>query len=360
MTHAPTADLVRAGGPRRHMPSQRPLLSVVVPMLNEADNIEPLFARLIPVLDGLDVNSEIICIDDGSRDATLQRLRQARSRDIRIKIASLSRNFGKEIALAAGLRYARGDAVVLMDADLQHPPELIPTFVDRWKAGFHIVYGIRRGGSAYTFRGILASVFYAVLSVVSRVRTPRGACDFSLIDRKAVDALNVISERRRFTKGLLDWIGFKNSAVPFDVDLRANGRSGWRNRDLWRLGLDAITSFSTIPLVIWFYLGLLLTALSVFSGAVQSFVYVLGEQSWSLAAVIISALAFFAGMQLMSLGIIGEYIGRLLAEARDRPLFVVAEEVGLSDQESKPAMPSGGDRDAGVQNYLVSGIRTRN
>ena len=243
-------------------------LSVVIPMRNEQWNIGPLLARLLPVLDRLGIPAEILCVDDGSQDGTLATLKERRAGEQRLKIIRLSRNFGKEVALAAGLEHASGDVVVLMDADLQHPPELIETFIERWRAGYEMVYGVRRLWVGRSRRRTLASrLFYRLFSILANSDLPRGAGDFRLLDRRVVDALNACTERSRFNNGLYAWLGFRHVGVPFEVSERANGRSRWSVFALWRFAIDAITSFSTMPLRIWSYLGVLVSAFALSYGA---------------------------------------------------------------------------------------------
>ncbi len=323
-------------GPRYQSLLERPLLSVVIPMLDEAENLKPLFDRLLPVLERIGMATEIICIDDGSADGTLARLKAMRARASNLKIISFSRNFGKEVALAAGLRYAHGDAVVLMDGDLQHPPETIEAFVDRWRQGYQMVYGQRRqGDGAIGIRQFLARIFYRAFAVVAQTPLPQGACDFRLIDRRAVDSLNLLTERTRFTKGLYTWIGFKQIGVPFDVERRRNGRSGWSSLGLWRFALDAITSFSMIPLRIWSYVGGVVSLFALSYGmycSIREMIY--GTDVPEFSSLMI-AVTFFAGVQLLSLGVIGEYLGRVFTEVKQRPLFLVAEEIGFSERSER-------------------------
>ena len=310
------------------------MLSIVIPMLDEAENLRPLFDRLFPVLDRIGMATEIICIDDGSRDETLARLKAMRARTPSLKIISFSRNFGKEVALAAGLRYAHGDAVVLMDGDLQHPPEAIEAFVDRWRQGYQMVYGQRRQtDKAIGIRRFLGRSFYRAFAVVAQTPLPQGACDFRLIDRRAVDSLNLLTERTRFTKGLYTWIGFKQIGVPFDVERRRNGRSGWSHLGLWRFALDAITSFSMIPLRIWSYVGGVVSLFALSYGvycSIREMIY--GTDVPAFSSLMI-AVTFFAGIQLLSLGVIGEYLGRVFTEVKRRPLFLVAEEIGFVNKK---------------------------
>jgi len=312
---------------------QRRSLSVVVPVLNEERGLEPLIARLRPVLVGLDLDWEVIFVDDGSTDGTLAKLRSLHSRDSRFKAVSLSRNFGKEVAMAAGLSYVTGDGAVLMDADLQHPPELIRDFVAHWRSGFEIVYGQRRDRDADAFLHRLAArAFYAAFHKLSGTELPAGAGDFRLLGRKAIDAMNRMREHVRFNKGLFAWMGFKSIGVPFDVPPRHDGGSRWRPRQLLRFGLDGIASFTTIPLRVWSYLGLVIS-LFAFGYAVIVLLKTLlyGTDVPGFPTLIISVM-FFAGVQLLSLGIIGEYLGRMYEEMKGRPLYLVSEELGIDGE----------------------------
>lgn len=332
MIHLSPTDRGLKGYPKRPKPADRPTLSVVIPMRDEGQNIEPLFMRLWAVLTTINLDAEIICIDDGSVDDTLDRLKALRQCDPRLRIVSFSRNFGKEVALTAGLRYARGDAVVLMDGDLQHPPESIELFVEYWRQGYQMVYGSRRCRQKVSrWRQLMARLFYKAFAVVAQTRLPPGACDFRLIDRRAVDALNSLTERTRFSNGLFSWIGFKQIAVPFDVEKRKNGQSGWTVFGLCRLSLDAITSFSMMPLRIWSYAGAFFAMLAVSSGIYMLVAETIFGASLPATPYVIAAVSFFAGIQLLSLGVIGEYVGRVFTEVKQRPLFLVAEEVGFAD-----------------------------
>jgi glycosyltransferase involved in cell wall biosynthesis len=311
---------------------QRPRsLSVVVPVLNEQWGLEALLGRLRPVLEGLGLEWEVVFVDDGSTDATLAQLRSLHAKDPRIKAVALSRNFGKEIAVAAGLKYAAGDAAVLMDSDLQHPPELIKDFVAHWRSGFDIVYGQRLDRTADTvIHRWAARAFYVAFEKLSGTILPEGAGDFRLLDRKAVDAMNRMRERVRFNKGLYAWMGFRSIGVPFHVPPRPDGGgSRWRPRQLLRFGLDGIASFTTIPLRVWTYLGLTISAFAFCYAMVFLLKTLLfGTDVPGFPSLIISVM-FFAGVQLLSLGVIGEYLGRMYEEVKGRPLFLVSEELGI-------------------------------
>ena len=312
----------------------RPELSVVVPVFNEADNLEPLLARLIPTLARCVSSFQIVFIDDGSSDDTLARLAVLHERDPRIEAVSFSRNFGKEIAIAAGLDHARGEAAVIMDADLQHPPETVEEFVTRWREGFKNVFGQRRTRATDTvLRRLLSHRFYRLFDRFGETALPQGAGDFRLLDRQAIDALGRMRERARFTKGLYAWIGFRTIGVPFDVEERAFGASKFSYRKLTRFALDGLMSFSTMPLKVWTVIGVCVSVVALF--AALYFVIetaIRGVDVPGYASLIVSVM-FFAGIQLLSLGVLGEYIGRIFAEVKKRPLYIVAETFGAKEVE---------------------------
>lgn len=328
--------------PSSREPQAAPELSVVIPVFNEAENIAPLLERLRPVLERSVASYEIIFVDDGGRDETLARLREAHAHDPRVIAISFSRNFGKEIAIAAGLDHAGGRAVVIMDADLQHPPEMIATFVAKWREGYQNVYGVRasREGEGYVRRKA-AEQFYALFDMFGETKLPAGAGDFRLLDRKAVDALRQMGERARFSKGLYAWIGFKSIGAPFEVAPRAHGVSKFSYRKLTRFAFDGLMSFSTLPLKIWIYVG---TIVSMFA-LVMAIFFLLqtithGVDVPGYASLIVSIL-FLSGVQLMSLGILGEYVGRIFAEVKGRPLYIVGERIGIEHEYPRP--PAIGD-----------------
>ena len=316
----------------------RSLLSIVIPVLNEAPNLRRLVERLSPVLDGLDgLDWEIVFVDDGSSDGTLEVLRQLHDDNPRLKAISFSRNFGKEIALAAGLRYASGDAVVMMDADLQHPPEVLSQFVARWREGYQVVYGQRidrnTDGAA---RRLVSVAFYKLFNALVKTDIPDGAGDFRLLDRKAVDAMNRMREASRFNKGLFSWIGFKSVGVPYTVAPReGGGGSRWKVRRLLHFALDGLTSFSTLPLRISTLLGLAVSAAAFLYAMVFVIkTLVFGTDVPGFPTIIISVM-FFSGVQLIVLGIIGEYLGRVYEEVKARPLYLVSEEIGVVPREPR-------------------------
>jgi glycosyltransferase involved in cell wall biosynthesis len=309
------------------------LISVVVPFHDEAAGIEAFYRELCLVLDGLAGHRfEVICVDDGSRDGTLAKLLALVERDSRLRVLELSRNFGKEAALTAGIDASRGDAVIPMDADLQDPPELIARLIDAWLEGADVVLARRTDRSTDSFlKRKTAELFYRVHNRVSSVKIPENVGDFRLLDRVAVEAVKALPERQRFMKGLFAWIGFKTASVDYARGPRAAGSgkfSGWR---LWNFALEGITSFSTVPLRIWTYIGGL--------GALTTFLYamfivlrtvMLGIEVPGYASLLVAVL-FLGSLQLLSVGLLGEYIGRIYLETKQRPVYVVRREFGQGD-----------------------------
>lgn len=308
---------------------QHPELSVVVPVFNEGENVEALIGKLVPVLEQCVATFEIVFVDDGSRDDTLFRIRRAAAEDTRLRAVSFSRNFGKEIALAAGLDHAQGRAVVMIDADLQHPPETIATFVARWREGYDMVYGQRIDRSTDgPIRRWMTETFYNLFAKFGETPLPPGAGDYRLMDRKVVDALRRLGERARFSKGLYAWVGFKSIGVPFEVQERVHGTSKWGYRQLTRFAFDGLSSFSTLPLKLATYIGLGISVFA-FTYAITMLLRTLflGVDVPGFPSLIVSVM-FFSGIQLVFLGVIGEYVGRIFAEVKRRPLYIVAEEIG--------------------------------
>ncbi len=306
------------------------LISVVIPVLNEAANLDALIARVSSVLAQIPDRWEIVFVDDGSTDGTLEKLRQRHAGDPRIKAISFSRNFGKELAIAAGLSYVGGDAAIIMDADLQHPPEIALLFIEKWRQGYDIVYGDRIDRNTEgPFRQLYARGFYRLFNFLSRSDIPSGAGDFRLLDRKAIDAMNRIKEASRFNKGLYSWIGFKSIGVPYQVADRAEGFTKWSFGRLLSFAIDGLTSFSTLPLRVWSVLGLAISSLAIlYATVIMIRTLAFGADVPGFPSIIVSVM-LLAGVQLISLGVLGEYLGRVYEEVKSRPLFLVAEEVGV-------------------------------
>ncbi len=300
------------------------LLSIVVPVFREASILPVFHQRLSNVLNKLSYSSEIIYVNDGSSDNSLNVLKDLKKQDARLGILDLSRNFGKEIALSAGLDFAKGEAVIVIDADLQDPPELIPVLISRWKEGFDIVYAKRRARKGESwFKRVTAYLFYRIINKISTVKIPKDTGDFRLLSRRTVEALKRMPERRRFMKGLFAWIGYPQIAVLYERDPRIGGETKWNYWKLWNFAIEGITSFTIAPLKLATYIG--------FTTAVIAFVYGLmiiyktlcfGESVQGYPSLMVVIL-FLGGIQLMTLGIIGEYLGRTFDEVKQRPLYLL-------------------------------------
>lgn len=307
-----------------------PTLSIIVPMYNEEDAMDGFFKRVQRVLQTVTPSYEIICVNDGSRDLTLARLRQAATRDERIKVVNLSRNFGKEIALSAGLDHATGEAVIPIDADLQDPPEVIPLMVAKWRAGAKLVLAKRRDRSSDGWlKRVTANGAYWLFSKLTHPRIPQNVGDFRLMDRDVVNAIKRLPERSRFMKGLFAWIGYEAEMVEYDREARSAGETKWNYWKLWNFALDGITSFSSLPLRIWSYLGF---GVSLFAMAYLGFTVaktvIFGLDVPGYASLM-SVILFFNGVLLVGIGVIGEYLARIFTEVKARPLYIVSETIGL-------------------------------
>lgn len=304
--------------------SSNPFVSIIVPVFNEEASVGMFLDATKDILLRVGVQFEIVFVNDGSTDQTLERLAEYTADDSRIRIVNLSRNFGKEAALTAGIDHARGDAVIPMDVDLQHPPELIREFLAKWKEGYDIVYGIRKSRDSDTaVRRTTAGWFYRLLRKVSQVEIPEHAGDYRLMDRKVVEALRRLPERNRFMKGLFAWVGFRAIGLPYECLGRAAGRTKWNYWKLWNFALDGFVSFSTAPLRVWTYLGTIIAVLAFLYGLfIVTKVLVLGIDVPGYASLM-TAVLFLGGVQLLSLGVIGEYLGRLFTEVKGRPIYIV-------------------------------------
>ena len=308
-------------------------LSLVIPVKDEEAAIGPCLAQVIPVLEAMNdpvaQSFEILFIDDGSTDTTLEMIRKAHAADPRVRGISLSRNFGKEAALTAGLDAARGKGVVPLDVDLQDPPEALPKMIAKWREGNDVVYGVRDNRETDSLpKRLTADLYYRAHNWLSSDKIPEHAGDFRLLDRRVVEVIRRMPERNRFMKGLFAWAGFKQAAVSYHREERTVGKTKYNYWKLWTLALDGITSASTVPLRIWSYLGAFV-ALGALGYSIFIIVRTLtsGIEVPGYASMMVAVL-FLGGLQLLSLGVLGEYVGRILTETKGRPLYVVREEIG--------------------------------
>jgi glycosyltransferase involved in cell wall biosynthesis len=311
-------------------------LTLIIPVKDEEAAIGPCLQRVIPVLEGIADpvarSFEILFVDDGSSDTTLEVIRRAHAADARVRAISLSRNFGKEAALSAGLDAARGNAVVPLDVDLQDPPEALPKMIAQWRAGYDVVYGVRDNREIDSFpKRLTADLYYRAHNWLSRDKIPEHAGDFRLLDRRVVDVIRAMPERNRFMKGLFAWAGFKQAAVGYHREERKIGKTKFNYWKLWTLAIDGITSASTLPLRVWSYLGAFV-ALGALAFAIFIIVRTLitGIDVPGYASLMV-AILFLGGLQLLSLGVLGEYVGRILTETKGRPLYIVRETIGSDE-----------------------------
>jgi glycosyltransferase involved in cell wall biosynthesis len=303
-----------------------PILSVVIPVFNEGPGIVEFHRRLSSVMEKLGLQWEAIYVNDGSRDGSLIILQTMRNCDSHIGILNLSRNFGKEIAMTAGLDHARGDAVVVIDADLQDPPEVIPDLVAGWREGFDVVYAQRRKREGETWlKKVTASLFYRLMKRVGRIELPSDTGDFRLMSRRAADAVTRLREHHRFMKGLFTWVGFRSRAVLYDRAPRFAGATKWNYWKLWNLALEGITSFTVMPLKIATYLGLIVAVLAAaYAVFIVGRTLLYGNPVAGYPSLLVVVL-FLGGAQLITLGVIGEYLGRIFNETKQRPLYLIDE-----------------------------------
>ncbi|WP_225781316.1 glycosyltransferase family 2 protein [Xenophilus sp. Marseille-Q4582] len=314
-------------------------ISIVVPCFNEGHVIDAFLDRLRSVLAGLpELRAEIICIDDGSSDDTLARLQVQAGQDARMVVLELSRNFGKEAALTAGLEAATGNAVIPIDADLQHPPEVIEALVAKWQEGFDVVQARRRSrDTSSTGQRLGALLFYRLHNSLADPPLPRDVGDFRLMDRCVVDALRAMPERRRFMKGMFAWVGFRQTVVDFDVAPRAGGESAYGWRRLGGLALDGLMSFSNVPLTVWSYVGATTALLALVYGAwivLKTLMFGVDVPGF---ASLLTAVLFMGGIQLLGIGVLGAYLGRVYDETKGRPIYVVRRRYGAAGAEDSHA-----------------------
>ena len=315
---------------KRH--AGQPEISIITPFFNEAPGVERFINELTEVLIQEGLEYEIICVDDGSTDLTLPSLLKARESNKRIRIIQLSRNFGKEVALTAGLDYARGKAVIPMDADLQDPPRLIPHLVARWRDGYQVVNAHRaeRISDSWMKRNT-AKLFYKIFNAISDTPIPENTGDFRLLDREVVDALRCLPERDRFMKGLFAWVGYRTTEITYERPVRAAGESKWNYWKLINFAIGGVTAFSTFPLRLFNYIGL---AVASFSFLYATLLIVrtlfLGRDVPGYASIMVVML-FLGGIQLVGIGVVGEYVGRIFIESKERPLYLVHKAHGFEE-----------------------------
>jgi len=304
------------------LPIAKTLLSVVVPAYNEEEVLPDFHKRISSVLENMSTEAEIVYVNDGSTDNTLAVMQGLQESDPRVAIVDLSRNFGKEIALTAGLDHASGDAVVVIDADLQHPPELIPELVKHWMEGYDVVYAKRfsRSGEG-VIKKATTFVFYRLIQMVSRLKIPQDAGDYRLLSRRALESLKQLREQHRFMKGLFAWIGYPQKSVPYRPDPRYSGQTKWNYWTLWNFALEGITSFSIAPLKLATYIGLVTAIVAfIYAGVIVYQTLAYGNPVAGYPSLMVIIL-FLGGVQLITIGIIGEYLGRMFDETKQRPLY---------------------------------------
>jgi polyisoprenyl-phosphate glycosyltransferase len=304
----------------------KPVYSIIAPIYNELENLPVLFARLKEVMDTTAESWELVLVDDGSTDGSTDLIREMAAQDPRIRPVIFARNFGHQIAVTAGLDYARGQAVTIIDADLQDPPEVILELIARWKEGYEVVYAVRseRQGEGW-FKLFTAKLFYRMIYRITDVNIPMDSGDFRLLDRKVVEVMNSMREKHRFLRGMSVWVGFKQIGVNYRRAARFAGSTKYPFKKMLRLALNAITSFSYFPLQVATYLGFLSAGLSLIAIPIVIIERLAGQQELVGQATTLIAVLFLGGVQLISLGILGEYIGRLYDEAKGRPLYIVRE-----------------------------------
>ena len=315
-------------------PPGKPVISVVAPVFNEAETVPFFYERMTAVLEGIGRPYELILVDDGSRDASLAAMVEIQGRDPRVKVLSLSRNFGHQVAITAGMDYAAGDAVVVIDSDLQDPPEVIPDLVQKWDEGFEVVYAVRAVRHGETaFKLLTAKLFYRMLSRIAQVDIPQDTGDFRLMDRRAVNAMTSLREHHRFMRGLSAWVGFRQVGVQYVRQERHSGSTKYPFRKMLNLAIDATTSFSYLPLQLATTIGFIIAGISLIGILVTIALRISNQVVLGQATTLVSVL-FLGGIQLIFLGVIGEYLGRIYDEAKARPLYLIGRSFGFDETPS--------------------------
>lgn len=306
--------------------SNSPEITIIAPIFNEIENLPVLYQRITEVLDGSGFSWELILVDDGSTDGSTEIIRELSKKDQKIRPVIFARNFGHQIAVTAGLDYSQGNAVVIIDADLQDPPEVILEMIAKWREGYEVVYAVRseREGESF-FKKITASLFYRLIFRITDVKIPLDTGDFRLMDRKVVNVMNSMREHHRFLRGMSAWVGFKQIGVTYKRAARLSGETKYPLKKMMKLALTAITGFSYVPLQIATYMGFISAGISLIAIPVVALLRILGSQQFIGQATTLIAVLFLGGVQLISLGILGEYIGRIYDEVKGRPLYIISE-----------------------------------
>ena len=314
------------------MATDHPILSVVAPCFNEEGVLHELYRRISQVLDGAGEKWELVLVNDGSRDRTPEIMRELHAQDDRVKVVDFARNFGHQIAVTAGMDYAQGDAVVLIDADLQDPPELILEMLAKWRAGYEVVYAIRaeRKGETW-FKEFTAKMFYRIIYKITDIDIPMDTGDFRLMDRKVVNALKTMHEKHRFMRGMSVWVGFRQTGVKYVRAERYAGETKYPLKKMLKFAMDGITSFSYFPLQLATYIGFVAALLAVLGIIVTIILRLSGSHAFLGQATTLVSVLFLGGVQLICLGILGEYLGRIYDEVKGRPLYIVREALGFDE-----------------------------
>jgi len=314
------------------MATDHPTLSVVAPCFNEEGVLHELYRRISQVLDGSGETWELVLVNDGSRDRTPEFMRELHAQDDRVKVVDFARNFGHQIAVTAGMDYAQGDAVVLIDADLQDPPELILEMLAKWREGYEVVYAIRaeRKGETW-FKEFTAKMFYRIIYKITDIDIPMDTGDFRLMDRKVVNALKTMHEKHRFMRGMSVWVGFRQTGVKYVRAERYAGETKYPLKKMLKFAMDGITSFSYFPLQLATYIGFIAALLAVLGIIVTIILRLSGSHAFLGQATTLVSVLFLGGVQLICLGILGEYLGRIYDEVKGRPLYIVREALGLDE-----------------------------
>lgn len=314
----------------------RPVVSIIAPVFNEEPILHELYRRLRETMDGIGEPWELVFINDGSRDASYAIMTELHAQDERVRVVNFSRNFGHQIAITAGADYAQGDAVVIIDADLQDPPSLIADMVAKWREGYEVVYAVRakRQGETW-FKLFTAHFFYRLIRGITGVNIPVDTGDFRLLDRKAVEALKSMREHHRFMRGMSAWVGYRQTGIEYVRAERFAGETKYPLKKMIRFALDGITSFSYLPLQLATYAGFIIAAISVLGILITIALRLSGSQAFYGQATTLVMVLFLGGIQLISLGIIGEYLGRIYDEVKKRPLYIVSEALGFEEGNGK-------------------------